>query len=128
MKHTPRISEAEWKVMKVVWSLGPCSAGRIIESLTGSDPGWHPKTVKAFLNRLVKKKALGFRKEGRAYLYRPLVAEKDCVDAASESFLGLVFGGSLKPMLAHFVEQKKLSDAQIRELRNVLKDESKKGS
>ena len=128
MKPTPRISEAEWKVMKVVWSLGPCSAGQIIESLTGSDPGWHPKTVKAFLNRLVKKKVLGFRKEGRAYLYRPLVAEKDCVDAASESFLGLVFGGSLKPMLAHFVEQKKLSDAQIRELRNVLKDESKKGS
>ena len=115
-------------VMKVVWSLGPCSAGQIIESPPGSDPGWHPKTVKAFLNRLVKKKALGFRKEGRAYLYRPLVAEKDCVDAASESFLGLVFGGSLKPMLAHFVEQKKLSDAQIRELRNVLKDESKKGS
>ena len=128
MKHNPRISEAEWKVMKVVWSLGPCSAGQIIESLTGSDPGWHPKTVKAFLTRLGKKKVLGFRKEGRAYLYRPLVAEKDCVDAASESFLGLVFGGSLKPMLAHFVEQKKLSDAQIRELRNVLKDESKKGS
>jgi BlaI family penicillinase repressor len=128
MKHTPRISEAEWKVMKVVWSLGPCSAGQIIESLTGSDPGWHPRTVKAFLNRLVKKKALGFRKEGRAYLYRPLVAEKDCVDAASESFLGLIFGGSLKPMLAHFVEQKKLSDDEIRELRNVLKNESRKNS
>jgi BlaI family penicillinase repressor len=128
MKHTPRISEAEWKVMKAVWSLGPCSAGQIIESLTGSDPGWHPKTVKAFLNRLVKKKALGFRKEGRAYLYRPLVAEKDCVDAASESFLGLVFGGSLKPMLAHFVEQKKLSEDEIRELRNVLKNESRKNS
>lgn len=128
MKHTPRISEAEWKVMKVVWSLGPCSAGQIIESLTGSDPGWHPKTVKAFLNRLVKKKALGFRKEGRAYFYRPLVAEKDCVDAASESFLGLVFGGSLKPMLAHFVAQKKLSDDEIRELRNVLKNESRKSS
>ncbi len=128
MKHTPRISEAEWKVMKVVWSFGPCSAGQIIESLTGSDPGWHPKTIKAFLNRLVKKKVLGFRKEGRAYLYRPLVAEKDCVDAVSESFLDLVFGGSLKPMLAHFVEQKKLSDDEIRELRNVLKNESRKNN
>jgi BlaI family penicillinase repressor len=128
MKRNPRISEAEWKVMKVVWSLGPCSAGQIIESLTGSDPGWHPKTVKAFLTRLVKKKVLGFRKEGRAYLYRPLVAEKDCVDAASESFLSLVFGGSLKPMLAHFVEQKKLSGDEIRELRNVLKNESRKNS
>src|SRR3984957_17276963 len=126
MKKTPRISEAERKVMKVVWSLGPCSAGQIIESLTGRDSGWHPKTVKAFLNRLVKKKVLGFRKEGRAYLYRPLAAEKDCVDAASESFLGLVFGGSLKPMLAHFVEHKKLSDDDIRELRHLLKNEDSK--
>ena len=126
MKKTPRISETEWKIMQVIWTLAPCSAGQIIEALGGRDPGWHPKTVKAFLNRLVRKKALGFRKEGRAYLYRPLVAEKDCVDAASESFLGLVFGGSLKPMLAHFVESKKLSGQEIRELRDLLKNEQLK--
>jgi BlaI family penicillinase repressor len=126
MKKTPRISETEWQVMKVVWSLGPCSAGQIIETLTAHDSTWHPKTVKALLNRLVRKKALGFKKEGRAYLYRPLVAEKDCVDAVSTSFLDLVFGGSLKPMLAHFVERKKLSDEEIRELRHLLKNEDRK--
>ena len=78
--------------------------------------------MKAFLNRLVKKKALGFSKEGRAYLYRPLVRREDCVDAASESFLERVFGGSLKPMLAHFVEREKLSPDEIRELRRLLKN------
>jgi len=83
MKKTPRISETEWEVMKVVWAEAPCSAGQIIERLTRADPTWHPKTVKAFLNRLVKKRALGFRKEGRAYLYRPLAREGECVDAAS---------------------------------------------
>ena len=82
MKKLPRISETEWEVMKVVWSQAPCSAGEIIEALYRADPTWHPKTVKAFLNRLVKKKALGFRKEGRAYLYRALVKEDECVDAA----------------------------------------------
>ena len=87
------------------------------------DSTWHPKTAKALLNRLVRKGALGFKKEGRAYLYRPLVKEKDCVDAASESFLERVFGGSLKPMLAHFVEHKKLSDVEIRELRRVLENQ-----
>ena len=122
MKNHPRISEAEWKVMKVVWSLGPSFSEQIIESLSDTEPPWHPKTVKAFLNRLVKKKALAFRKEGRAYLYWPLVAEKDCMDVASDSFLSTVFGGSLKPMLAHFVEQKKLSNEEIRELRRLLKD------
>ncbi len=106
--------------MKVVWAQAPCSAGEIIEALTRRDPTWHPKTVKAFLNRLVRKKALGFRKEGRAYLYRPLVKQEESVHAASVSFLERVFGGSLKPMLAHFVEHKKLSEKEISELRRVL--------
>ena len=109
--------------MQVIWTQAPCSAGQIVEALRDRDPSWHPKTVKAFLSRLMKKKAVGFKKEGRAYLYRPLVGEKDCVDAASESFLERVFGGSLKPMLAHFVEQKKLSEDEIRELRRILKNE-----
>ena len=120
MKPTPRISETEWEVMKIVWALAPCSAGQIIEELMRADATWHPKTVKAFLNRLVKKRVLGFRKEGRAYLYRPLVRESECVAAASESFLDRVFGGALKPMLAHFVERRKLSAAEVRELRDLL--------
>ena len=86
----------------------------------GRDPSWHPRTVKAFLNRLVRKGALGFSKEGRAYLYQPLVREEDCIDAASASFLERVFGGSMKPMLAHFVERNKLSRDEIRELRRLL--------
>src|SRR5580765_7374856 len=121
MSRIPRISETEWEVMRIIWTQAPCSAGEVIEALSRKDATWHPKTVKAFLSRLVRKKALGFRKEGRAYVYRPLVEEKDCVDAASESFLERVFGGSLKPMLVHFVERKKLSEEEIRELRRLLK-------
>ncbi len=122
MKRVPRISETEWEVMKVVWAKGPCSAGEIIETLAGSDPSWHPKTVKTYLTRLVGKGALGFRKEGRAYQYRALVKETECVSAASESFLERVFGGSLKPMLAHFVEHKKLSPVEIKELKDLLEE------
>ena len=122
MKKAPRISETEWEIMKLVWAKAPCSAGDIIADLQRFDPSWHPRTVKAFLNRLVKKKALGFSKEGRAYMYRPLVRREDCVDAASDSFLDRVFGGSLRPMLAHFVERDKLSADEIRELRRLLKD------
>ena len=120
MKKTPRISETEWELMKVIWAEAPCTAGQIIDLLTRTDPTWHPKTVKAFLNRLVKKRVLGFRKEGRAYLYRPLVREGECVDAASESFLERVFGGSRKPMLAHFVERRKLTATEVRELKDLL--------
>jgi BlaI family penicillinase repressor len=122
MKKIPKISETEWEVMKVVWAGAPCTAERIIGVLTAADSGWHPKTIKTYLNRLVRKRALGFRKDGRAYLYRPLVTERECVAAASETFLGRVFGGAIRPMLAHFVESKRLSAGDIRELKDLLEN------
>lgn len=109
--------------MKVVWAKGPCSAGDIIATLAERDPSWHPKTVKTYLTRLVQKRAVGFRKDGRSYLYRPLVEEKECASAASESFLARVFGGALKPMLANLVETKKLSEAELKELRELLDEQ-----
>src|ERR1700678_3072425 len=117
MKKIPRISESEWEVMKVVWQHSPCSAGQIISALNERDPAWHPRTVKAFLTRLVKKKALGFKLDGRSYLYHPRVRQSECAEAASVSFLERVFGGSFKPMLAHFVSRKRLSREEIRELK-----------
>jgi BlaI family penicillinase repressor len=123
MKKIPRISETEWEVMKAVWEQAPCSASRIIEVLNQRNAAWHPKTVKAFLNRLVKKKALGFKLDGRAYLYHPLVRQGECEEAASVSFLERVFGGSFKPMLAHFVARKRLSREEIRELKNLLESQ-----
>ena len=122
MKKVPKISEAEWEIMRVVWAKAPCVAGDVIEALAGADASWHPRTIKTFLARLVSKRALGFRKEGRAYLYRPLVSEKECVDAASKSFLQRVFGGAVGPMLAYFVEHKQLSASEIRELKKLLED------
>lgn len=124
--NTPsRISETEWEVMKVLWAKSPQAAQEIIDTLSARDD-WHPKTVKTLLNRLVKKQALGFRKEGRAYLYWPLVTEKESVAAESDSFLDRVFGGSLKPMLAHFAETRKLSPTEITELKRLLKQSEKK--
>lgn len=108
--------------MKVAWALAPCSAGQIIDALVQADATWHPKTIKTFLNRLVRKGVLEVRKEGRAYSYRPVVTEAQCVDAVSESFLARVFGGSLKPMLAHFVEHEKLTGREIEELKRILEE------
>lgn len=121
MPTIPRISETEWEVMKVVWAHAPLTANDVIARLVAQDPSWHPKTARTLLNRLVKKKALGFRRDGRAYLYRPLVTEKECVAAVTDSFLDRVFGGALEPMLAHFVERKKLSPAEFRELERLLR-------
>jgi BlaI family transcriptional regulator, penicillinase repressor len=125
MNSLPKISDAEWNIMKIVWaSAGPISAAAIIEALNREDR-WHPRTVKTLLNRLVRKGALGFSKEGREYLYRPKVSEKACVRAESESFLERVFGGALEPMLVHLVQEKKLSASEIKELKRILNEKEK---
>ncbi len=106
--------------MRVIWAASPIRAGKVVEELA-STHAWHAKTVRTLLARLVKKGALTFEKKGRAYLYRPLVKEDDSIQAESDSFLQRVFGGSISPMLAHFVERHKISDAEMRELRRILR-------
>lgn len=106
--------------MKVLWKRSPLGAGDVVEALQAADPSWHPNTVKTLLNRLVGKRALGFRRVGRAYQYSPRVSEAECVASASESFLARVFGGSLAPLLSHFVEHHQLTDAELAELRRIL--------
>jgi BlaI family penicillinase repressor len=126
MHQVPRISDTEWEVMNVLWNQSPLSAAQVVARLQETDPSWHEQTVKTLLNRLMKKQALGYRKEGRAYLYQPLVTKEDCVGAVSESFLTRVFGGSLQPLLAYFVESRKLSTEEIAELKRLIKGKEKK--
>lgn len=120
MANLPRISETEWEIMRVVWARNPVTAAEIIDDLSKADPTWHPVTAKTLLNRLVKKGALGYSMDGRAYVYRALVRERDCVNAVSSSFLDRVFGGQLSTMVAHFVENRKLTPKQVKELRKML--------
>ncbi len=125
MNDIPKISEAEWEVMKVLWSRSPSSltSNEIVDALGGFSD-WKPNTVKSLITRLVKKGALGFKEERRIYLYYPLVTEEECKKAVTKSFLKRVFGGALKPMLATFLADEKLSSDDINELKRML-DERK---
>jgi BlaI family penicillinase repressor len=120
MASLPRISDTEWEIMRVIWAHHPITANGIIEHLTAKDATWHPVTAKTLLNRLVKKGALGYDQDGRAYVYRPLVSERDCVSAETDSFLERVFSGSLKTMVAHFVDERKLDSSQVDDLKKML--------
>ena len=114
--------------MRVIWARHPISAAEVIAKLREEDASWHPKTARTLLARLVEKGALSYESDVRKYHYAPLVSEGDCVAAASGSFLERVFGGSLKPMLAHFVSQQKLSRSELDELKSVLEESAKQSS
>ncbi len=120
MKKTPKISKAEWEVMKVLWSTSPATANDIVKILSGKTQ-WKRETIRTLINRLVQKKAVGFEKKGRQYHYFPLVTEAECVRAETRSFLKRLGGGSIEPMLAAFVEEEHLSPERIERLRRILK-------
>jgi len=127
MKNAPRISEAEWEVMKVVWRHGGATAQQVHAALSPGK-GWQEATVKTLLNRLYRKRLLKPERSaelGRAYLYRPLLSEAECRAAEADSFLSRIFDGSLGPLLAHFVASKKLSEREIAELEAILERKRK---
>jgi BlaI family penicillinase repressor len=115
----PQISEAELVVMRVIWNQSPATANQVVEALR-DQTRWKPKTIHTLLSRLTRKKALTHTRQGREYLFRPLVAAADYAHAASRSFLGRVFGGEIAPFLACFLEREDLSADEIQELRRLL--------
>ena len=116
-----QISEAESVVMDVLWKRQPLAAEGVVASLYGQQD-WQEATVKTLLNRLLKKGAIGAEKDGRRYLYAPVLERAAWVQGESESLLERVFGGRVAPLVAHFSEHRKLSRKDIADLRKLLED------
>ncbi len=121
MQEQPRITEAEWEVMRVIWEQEPVTARDIVDALEPVKE-WSEPTVKTLLNRLVRKGVLEFSVEGKRYRYSARFSRESCVRAEGLSFVDRVFDGSTTPLLAHFLKESKLSERDIRELKKLLRD------
>ncbi len=124
MNKIPKISDAEWEIMNLIWEKQPISTNEIVEKLA-QEKSWHNSTIRTLINRLVRKKALSFDTQGKQYLYRPLVPREECIKSESQSFVARVFGGAPTPMLAHLVKNTKLSQNDIQELKLILEEKVK---
>ncbi len=119
----PRISEAEWEVMEILWKQSPATAAEIIEGLAHAS--WAPTTIRTMLARLVDKKVVAMKKQEGGILFRPLVEREECVQWEGDSFLERVFGGATNPLLVHFVKRAKLTPEEVRELQKILREKGK---
>ena len=127
MKNSFSISEAEYQVMKLIWDRAPVSTKEVTEILA-DESSWKPKTIQTLLSRLVKKGATGYKKEGRVFVYTPLIKEEDYVEQESSSFLNKFYDGALNSMVVNFLEQDKLTENDINELNKILDmEKDKKG-
>ena len=120
-----KISDAEWIVIKVLWDEPQITSTKIIETLS-SKTNWKPKTIHSLINRLVNKGAVGINKEGSQFRFYPILDKKDCVMEETRSFVKKVYDGSVNLMVSNFIKNEKLSQKEIEELQQLLKDGMKK--
>ncbi|NJK92972.1 MAG: BlaI/MecI/CopY family transcriptional regulator [Blastochloris sp.] len=115
----PRISEAEWDVMEILWKEQPLSAQEVVARLARTHD-WKDQTIRTMLGRLVKKGALRTRAEGNRFHYSTKVAREACVKNASRSLLERLFGDAVQPLLIQLVKESHLSPGEIKELKDIL--------
>ena len=118
------ISDAEWRVMRVVWQRRSVTAADVIEQLV-PETGWNHRTVRTLLGRLVDKGALLAEQEGNRYVYRAKVTQPRCVREETRSFVDKVFDGDTAEMLIHFVQNEKIAPDQLDQLKQLLDEKGK---
>jgi len=115
------ISDAEAQVMEVLWRKSPLGTDDIARALQGRQD-WQLATVKTLVNRLLTKGAISAEKDGRRYLYTPLLQRDTWLQEQSIGLLDRLFDGKLAPLVAHFSSHRKLKKADIEALRALLKE------
>jgi BlaI family penicillinase repressor len=114
-----KISTAESVVMGALWTREPLSAEDITAQVAEGQ-GWSEATVKTLINRLLNKGAIGAARDGRRYLYRPLLARDAYLEAESQGLLDRLFDGRLAPLVSHFSEKGALTPEDVAELRKLI--------
>lgn len=118
---TERISDAEHAVMEVLWKRAPMTATEVAEQVV-QEKDWSLQTVKTLLSRLAAKAVVGTERDGRRFLYSPLVERDDYLTGVSRNFVDRLFGGKVMPLVAHLAEADELSADDIREIEELLRE------
>ena len=112
------LSDAELTVMKLLWRAGePLPSAEIAKQLE-PETGWSFSTVSTLLGRMAEKQAISHEKRGKAYYYRPLIAEDDYKKRETRSFLGKLFDGRARDLLAALVACDEVTADDLDEIRD----------
>lgn len=124
MHALPHISESEFEVMKIVWKSAPINTNEITERLLKTT-SWRAKTIQTLIKRLVTKGALTYEKQGRVFVYTPLVEENEYISQQSNSFIKRFYDGDISAMLSSYLENNQLSETELNHLRSLLSKKSR---
>lgn len=121
----PPLTDAEWAIMEVVWHQQPCAAGTVQEALQASH-GWAYSTVKTTMDRMAAKGLLATSSIRNLQLFSALVTRTQARSNELKQCLRRAFDGALSPMIQFLVEEDRLSEAELKELQQLIKQSGRK--
>ena len=119
------LTQRELDIMSVLWELGEATATEVRERV---DPSLAYTSVSTMIRTLEMKGYVSHRRgEGKTHVYYPVIDAEMAGESALGRVLDKIYGGSPIKLLAHLVEQRKLSDGELARMRDLLKRAKKDG-
>jgi predicted transcriptional regulator len=118
-----QLTKAEEEVMQQLWRLQKCNVASIIKELPEPKPAYN--TVSTIVRILEDKGFVGHEKEGRGYLYFPLLKKADYSNQSINKLVDGYFQGSFKSMVSFFMKKNEMSLSELEAiLSDIKKDKS----
>lgn len=115
------ISNAEWEVMRIVWTLGSAHSSEIIRQLQAKG-NWTESTIKTLLRRLVTKGYLHTDKDGRRFVYRATISESQMMVTETKEMMAHMCNMHKGQMLIDILKDVPLSRSDIQTMQRELKE------
>lgn len=113
------ITESEWEIMRVVWTLEKATSKDIIQVLQ-EKRDWKPATAKTFIGRLVKKGILNTEPKGNKYIYSAAISEEDSVKSVTDRLFDQICSKAVGKTIADMIAEATLSHKDIELLETAL--------
>jgi len=116
-----QVTEAEWKIMEVLWDHSPRTMTEITAILE-PETGWTRHTVITLLKRMLEKGSISMDDTERAKKYTPLITREQASTEETHKFLSHVFKGKASLLVNHLVDAGDLSEDELEQILDMIKD------
>jgi BlaI family transcriptional regulator, penicillinase repressor len=118
-RKSPTLTEAELRLMEVLWQKGPATVQQVLEVLPEKEPLAY-NSVLTTIRILEKKGYVKHVKDGRAFVYSPLVERKDATRSEISRLVNRFFGNSHELLVLNILEDQGMNAAELKRLRTML--------
>ena len=121
-KKSKSLTDAELRLMEVLWEKGPATVSGVVESLPRNVPLAY-STVLTTLRILENKGHVRHTKDGRAFIYHPVIGRDQAREGAVTHLLRRFFEGSPELLMLNLIEGKKIDAKELARLRKRIEEE-----